>query len=254
MSFIKNLAKRLLSGRLLERLRRRRLEQLRRKNAARSAREVFAAAYAENAWGGEAGAFYSGSGSDEPFIAPYCAMVRDFIVRHGIRSVLDVGCGDFRAGRLLQMEGVAYVGVDVVPALIERNRRLFGSETVSFCCLDAVEDPLPAADLVLVRQVLQHLSNAQIAKVLERLGAYPHVLVTEHLAAPGSAAAPNLDKPHGGDTRLPDDSCVRIDLPPFNVRGARSVLEVPVAPGVGAEGETIATFWYSPRDPGAGGA
>jgi len=42
---------------------------------------------------------------------------------------------------------------------------------------------LPAADLYLVRQVLQHLSNEEIAKVIANLGNARRVLISEHLPA-----------------------------------------------------------------------
>jgi len=246
MESLERLAKRLAPDALVDWLRRRRLERLRRENESKSAAEVFGAVYAKNLWGGAPGEYNSGRGSDPDLVGPYCALVRRFVAERGVRSVLDVGCGDFRVGRQLLEPGVRYLGVDVVPDLIARNAHEFGTDLIEFRTLNVVEDALPGADLVLVRQVLQHLSNAEIARVLDKLRRFPRVLITEHYPAPGARRAPNLDKPHGGDTRIPDGSAVYLDEPPFLLRDLRLVLETPLPRGVGAEGETLRTFLLEP--------
>jgi hypothetical protein len=83
---------------------------------------------------------------------------------------------------------------------------------------------LPDGDLFLLRQVLQHLDNERIGRVLERLLG-PHVLVTEHVPSrPGARA--NRDKPMGPDIRLYAGSGVFPELPPFN-RPVQTLLSLP---------------------------
>ena len=106
-------------------------------------------------------------------------------------------------------------GVDIVPDLIEHNRANHGSERASFVCLDIVDGPLPAGDLCLLRQVLQHLNNEEIATVLEKLTNYKWVLVTENVSA-GGMKFPNVDHVHGPDTRLVEGSGVFLTEPPFS--------------------------------------
>lgn len=241
MEFLKVLVKAVLPRSVLEWTRLRRLHQLRITNSSRSTQEVFSAIYANNMWGGGAGTFCSGSGSQLEVARPYCEMVKKFVSDHGVKSVLDIGCGDFSVGQNLQVTGIKYTGVDIVQSLIERNAKLFGSDSIDFRCLNVIEDQLPSADLVLVRQVLQHLSNQQIKKVLNKLHGYRYVMVTEHYPAPSVKTVHNIDKPHGGDTRIPDNSAVYLDHPPFNVQGARTVLEVPASRWLAHDGETIKT-------------
>lgn len=50
-----------------------------------------------------------------------------------------------------------YIGVDIVPEVIEANRR-YERASVSFGVADAISGPLPEADVVLCREVLFHLS------------------------------------------------------------------------------------------------
>ena len=219
-----------------------RLRLARVRNRGLSTREVFSRVYRENAWGGGAGEFCSGDGSSERHAAAYAEMVRGFVREKGIARVVDLGCGDHVVGSRILMDGLQYVGVDIVEELVRRNRERYGRSGVTFACLDMIVDELPDGDLCLVRQVLQHLSNAQIGAVLRKVGKYRYVLLTEHYPAPSVAVVPNRDKPHGGDTRIYDDSAVFVDLPPFGVKVSRLMLEVAAGVDLVRPGETLRTF------------
>src|SRR4249920_1267225 len=127
--------------------------------ADRSRAEVFTHIYRSGMWGRGEGEFYSGPGSDTNVTAPYVAAVRRFIESHGTKSVVDIGCGDFRVGALLLTDGLSYHGIDIVPQVVEHNRRVHGSAAVKFSCLDVISSDPPPGDLCLVREVFQHLSN-----------------------------------------------------------------------------------------------
>jgi SAM-dependent methyltransferase len=221
---------------------RHRLWLARSRNARRGIQDVFREVYRRNEWGGVKGDFCSGSGSEPLQTAAYTEAVRAFVRQRDIKAVVDLGCGDYRVGRLLRTTGVRYVGVDIVPELIERNRKIFADEETQFECCDLLEDELPAGDVCLVRQVLQHMSNREIGRAVARLGRYPYVLITEHLPAPDRLVQPNLDKPHGADTRVVDGSGVFLDLPPFSVPIDRIILETPVLSPIASEGEVLRTL------------
>lgn len=221
-------------------------------NSRRSTEQVFTNIYEKNKWGGTRGDFCSGSGSDrgpaDPYVELVGALVAEASAARDIR-VLDLGCGDFRIGsRIAPLVG-HYHGVDVVRPLIERNTAQYGSSTVSFSHLDIVADELPEADICLVRQVLQHLSNDQIARVLPKLRRYATVLVTEHYPHAGPVARANLDKVQGADVRVYHDSGVYLSEPPFDVPAdeLRTVLDVPVRPLTAAsQPGCLRTILYEP--------
>ncbi len=71
------------------------------RNRRLSARDVFTRVYAEKMWGVGQDDFYSGPGSNAEAAGPYAAFVADFIGEHNIRRVVDLGCGDFRVGRMI---------------------------------------------------------------------------------------------------------------------------------------------------------
>jgi SAM-dependent methyltransferase len=207
---------------------RRKWEGIRQHYGALTVSDCFSKIYHTKLWGEADGeAFYSGGGSEARFADPYVEQVQNLIAEHKIRSVVDLGCGDFRVGGLLCAKcDLSYVGVDVVPELITHNQSRFGGPQVEFRCANLVEDELPDGELCLIRQVLQHLSNAEISRVLAKCAKYRVVIVTEELfTRPDSR--PNLDIQHGPDNRASDNSGVFLNLPPFNFK-TTLMLEIPI--------------------------
>jgi hypothetical protein len=109
---------------------------------------------------------------------------------------------------------------------------------VTFLVLDALVDPLPPGDVVVVRHVLQHLTNDQVAIILAKLCRYRRWIITE--LVPAGAFEPNHDKPMDGHTRLSIDSGVVPTAAPFGIvpKEARILCEIT------AEGGVIRTIAY----------
>lgn len=103
----------------------------------------------------------SGPGSTFEFSAPYREFVERFILEHDITSVLDLGCGDGVVASHLNLYGASYLGVDCIPERVEHNRRLWGHLGLDFIHDDA-RTFAPQADLVLIKDVIQHWSNVEI--------------------------------------------------------------------------------------------
>ena len=85
-----------------------------------------------------------------------------------IRSIADVPCGDgcftgavLAALRNRTVPAPVYVGVDIVRDLVEQNRARHADATTQFIEGDVVSGatPLPPAELIFSRQMLQHLCN-----------------------------------------------------------------------------------------------
>ena len=199
--------------RLPPRLRRRASALLRRARLGRR-EEPFATAYINGDWGGIGSQpYFSGTGSLPENMGPYLQVVNDYIRANAIESVVDLGCGDFRASAALDLDGVRYLGVDIVSTLIEHNSRHFGREQVSFARLDIGRDPLPEADLCLIKQVLQHWSSADILALLPRLDVYDHVLILDGWLSASATPGLNLDIPTGGRAR---HGGLYLEAPPFD--------------------------------------
>jgi hypothetical protein len=134
--------------------------------------------------------------------------------------VVDIGCGDFAVGSRLVDLAAVYHACDAVPELIDRNRQTFSIPGLAFAVVDAVVDPLPPGDVVIVRQVFQHLRNDQIAAIVRRLSQYKTWIITEHV--PAGIFKPNIDKLADGGNRLPNSGVVLTEKP-FKVKPQRSV-------------------------------
>jgi SAM-dependent methyltransferase len=174
--------------------------------------------YEKKLWGGQSEDFYSGEGSHLPEIVnPYIESVTSFLTSFkDPLTVCDLGCGDFNVGKQLVPFTKKYVAVDIVADLIEYNQKTFKAENLEFQCLDIAEEELPAADCVLLRQVLQHLSNAEVQRIVEKLTQYKYIILTEHL--PQGDFVPNLDILSGQGIRLKKQSGICLKDHPFNFK------------------------------------
>jgi len=168
---------------------------------------------------GSQGDFCSGRGSHDPaIVGPYVEAVAGFLRSiPGLPSLVDLGCGDFNIGKQLRPYVGTFIACDVVPELISRNLAKFAGENVDFRCLDMVDDDLPVADVALVRQVLQHLSNTQISRIVPKLYGYRFLVASEHVPIENDFV-PNVEKMAGVTIRLPSHSGVVLTRPPFNLR------------------------------------
>ena len=130
--------------------------------------------------------------------------------------VCDLGCGDFNIGKELATCARKYVGVDIVPALIEHNKSVFEHANIEFHCLDIAKDRIPPGDCAILRFVLQHLSNAEVQRILYKLKGFKYVILTEHI--PIGVFEPNKDIISGQGIRLKKQSGLDILAPPFNFK------------------------------------
>jgi SAM-dependent methyltransferase len=134
--------------------------------------QVFDHIYRHDLWKGG-----SGPGSSEENTRPYRQFLHNFLRSNAVRSVVDLGCGDWQYARHMDWKGIAYLGIDVSKVVLE-NTRQFAAPGIEFRELNAVTSPMPAADALIVKDVLQHWSNADILALLPKLSAYRYALIT----------------------------------------------------------------------------
>ena len=174
--------------------------------------------YDMHLWGGKEFDFYSGIGSHDPKITnPYLKVLISFLESHKTPLIVcDLGCGDFNIGKHLTKYSKKYIAIDIVEKLIIRNKNLYQEDNLEFCCLDITKDELPVGDCIILRQVLQHLSNAEIQRVVKKLVDYKYIILTEHI--PLGHFVPNKDIISGQGIRLKQNSGVNILEAPFNLK------------------------------------
>ncbi|WP_233268075.1 class I SAM-dependent methyltransferase [Algibacter sp. L3A6] len=180
--------------------------------------------YKLNLWGGSEFDFYSGSGSHDPdIINPFLDVLTAFLELHNrTLTVCDLGCGDFNIGKQLAQFTKKYIAVDIVESLIERNKQIHQADNLEFHCLDLAKDKLPKADCIILRQVLQHLSNLEIISLVKKLEHYKFIILTEHI--PLAPFTPNKDIISGQGIRLKQNSGVNLLEAPFNLEVKKETL------------------------------
>ncbi|MBW2998472.1 class I SAM-dependent methyltransferase [Candidatus Woesearchaeota archaeon] len=185
----------------------------------RSREAIFNEVYKKHLWGGPKTNYYSGRGSENFNTKKYVKFVQSFISKNKILTVVDLGCGDFRVGKTIDWGGVNYIGTDVSKDLITYNNKTFNKENIKFIKKDIVEERLPDGDLCLIRQVLQHLSNQDILKVLVKTKKYKYVIITDGLPIK-EPKVKNVDKPTDRDNRWNPlfKSGLYLESSPFNLK------------------------------------
>ena len=180
-----------------------------------STQQIFSKIYEDGSWDKKALNFNSGPGShNEKLVLPYVKFINSFLIDKKLKSIIDLGCGDFNVGKNIYKHVHKYYAFDIVPELIKTNKKKFNDKKIVFECKNFIDDTLPKADGVIIRQVLQHLDNKSITKILNKIKSYKYAIITEHI--PKNIFTPNIDKNIGLTTRLEFNSGINVEIEPFN--------------------------------------
>lgn len=156
---------------------------------------IFTNIYENKHWGDNGRSEYngsSGSGSDVEYnISTYVPLVKNIIRKLDIKSVNDMGCGDFRCGDLIYDEfDISYYGYDVYKKVVDYNNHTYkrknrysfnmdpGNQLVyhkyTFRHLDfcTYKTEIRKADLIILKDVLQHWRLHDIYDFLDYICAH----------------------------------------------------------------------------------
>ncbi len=172
----------------------------------RGRESVFTQIYTNNGWRNQESVSGDGSTLRETRVARQ--VVPAIIARYDVQVLLDIPCGDCNWMREIDFGGRAYIGADIVADLVDRNHRTFGTPQRWFMHRDVVRDALPLADLVLCRDCMIHLSNADVLEALRnvRRSGARYLLATTY-----NARAQNADIVTG------DWHAINLQAPPFRL-------------------------------------
>lgn len=149
-----------------------------------SLNQIFNQIYKTNKWGdGSPTKPLSGSGSTLYNSYPYVDFVRKVIQTYNLGKVLDVGHGDFEMWRDWPFPGIDYLGVDVSDEVTRIARSKYPN--LNFITLDLVQTKaMPAADILISKDCLQHLPNHTILTLLKKFSSYQFLIICNDTLIP----------------------------------------------------------------------
>ena len=148
---------------------------------------IFTNIYENRMWGGNISNEFngtSGSGSSVEYNNQvYIPFLKKYITDNNIKTVVDLGCGDFRCGTLIYDSlDIVYNGYDTYKKIIDIHKKNYTSNKYNFTHLDFLNncESIISGDLCILKDVLQHWSLASIYKYMDYLVAskkFKHILL-----------------------------------------------------------------------------
>jgi len=142
--------------------------------------EVFSQIYSKNVWVEANGQdSLSGVGSTAHAAEKVVQSLSAFLQQIECRQLVDIGCGDFNWMQAVRGD-FNYLGIDIVPDVIQTNIAKFGDERRRFVCMDATRNPVEPGDVAICREVLFHLSFADAQRLIANIKAagFKYIILT----------------------------------------------------------------------------
>ena len=138
--------------------------------------QVFTNIYENNIWGNNNISQYNGSsggGSDIDYNKnTYVPFLKKFITDNNIKHIVDLGCGDFKCGKLIYDDlNISYTGYDAYKKVIDYNSKQYSFPKYSFTHVDFCnnKEKIKNGDLCILKDVVQHWSLYDIFRFLDYL-------------------------------------------------------------------------------------
>jgi hypothetical protein len=140
---------------------------------------IFTEIYEKKIWGDNNSLEYngtSGGGSEIDYNKfSYIPFLKNFIIYKNIKNIVDLGCGDFKCGKLIYDDlDINYTGYDTYKKIIEYHLKQHPLGKYSFIHLDFYnnKENIINGDMCILKDVLQHWSLDNIYNFLDYLVKY----------------------------------------------------------------------------------
>jgi cyclopropane fatty-acyl-phospholipid synthase-like methyltransferase len=127
----------------------------------------FTGFFRDNIWGNDASR--SGPGSSPAVTMTLSRELPGYLARIGCRTLLDIPCGDWAWMRHVNLDGLDYTGADIVAELILDLEQEHAKPGVRFQVLDILSSRLPQVDVIVCRDLLNHLTHAQVRAAVKNM-------------------------------------------------------------------------------------
>ena len=175
-----------------------------------AASDAFNEVYNKDLWSLDSNDWFKDQPGVESFetrMGRFVQLLQDFMRTNGVRRVVEFGCGFWSYARQIDWTGIEYDGFDVVDGPVRWNRDQYGAPNIRFHQLQDGTH-LPAADLLISKDVLQHLPIADIQY-------YTDIFRRNYRF---SLIASGVYPVEGTNSEIASGECrsLRLDLAPFN--------------------------------------
>lgn len=141
---------------------------------------VFNEIYKTSYWGNG-----SGDGSELKYCIPYINFLQKFFNDFNVKTIVDLGCGDWQFSKEINFKGKKYLGMDVAEEVIKTNNKLFSSKDIKFSLLEKYQD-IPDSDLLLCKDIMQHLSIHENKKIIKEVFPKFKYIISTNCVSPRS--------------------------------------------------------------------
>ncbi len=187
-------------------------------------KEVFTRVYENAEWGvNENNEGWSGGGSSFEYAFHYREFVNNLLAEGTVKTVLDLGCGDWECSKYIDWNGVSYLGYDAVEKIIQKNKKHHAAQNIHFINANFLTGELPKADLMLCKHVCQHITNEDVMKIIKQIHKFKHCVFVNPVD-PETKTSPNYDTEVSASGRVidllaPPFNLIDLLAPPFNLQG-----------------------------------
>jgi hypothetical protein len=90
----------------------------------------------------------------------------DMLKSLGVKKIIDCGCADHHWLSKMDWTGIDYLGIDIVPELIEQNKKNFPDKNFQ---VGNIVNEIPTGDIIFIRDVFTHLKLEDCLQVVENV-------------------------------------------------------------------------------------
>ena len=96
-------------------------------------------------------------------------LINNTILKYNIKSILDLGCGDWNWFKYINIKDISYNGWDCDDIMIKSNKEKYGKNNINFEVKDIVLDEYINVDLIICRDTLFHIDKTISEKMLFKI-------------------------------------------------------------------------------------
>jgi len=138
--------------------------------------QIFTYIYENKIWGNNYNNSYNGSSGEGSSINynkdSYVLFLKKFIQENEIKTIVDLGCGDFICGPYIYSDlNITYKGYDIYKKVVDFNSSQYSKNKYEFIHLDFYneKEKIEGGDICILKDVIQHWSLNEIYNFLDYL-------------------------------------------------------------------------------------